>query len=190
MRGIRTWQIAGAALLLVVVATTPAHTQGRGWGRNQQAQVHWDPENIVTMTGTVQEVVLQAGTAGAAGVHVLLDVDGESKEAHLGPTLYLIPNGMEIEVGDRLTVFGSDTVVDGQPAVVASEVRKGEFSLTLRNDAGFPQWAGQGPRAVQGGRGRGGGNAQVSGRGYGRGNAQASGRGFGRGYGRGWRRGG
>ena len=168
--------------------------RGEGGARDQQVERHFDPDTVATVTGTVQDVLSNAGTAGSTGMHLLLDVDGESIEADIGPSSYLTANGLEVESGDHVTVTGSKTTVDGEPAFIASQITSGDVSLTLRDGAGIPVWGGQGPRAVAGGRGPGvgggdGASAPVRGRravatggGYGRGaGAVATGAGYGRG---------
>jgi hypothetical protein len=76
-----------ALVAIVALPTAAAEAQGRGqgWGRDQQAVRHFDPATVVTVTGTVNEVLSESGTAGSAGTHLVLDVDGESMEADIGP---------------------------------------------------------------------------------------------------------
>ncbi|HEU4344281.1 MAG TPA: hypothetical protein VFU31_22205 [Candidatus Binatia bacterium] len=43
---------------------------------------------------------------------------------------------------DRVEVKGARITFEGKPAIIASEVKKGDEVLRLRDDAGFPVWAG------------------------------------------------
>jgi len=189
MRTSKLWQAAMITMLVALLAAPLVEAQGRG--RNRQDGHNFDPGTVITVTGAVEEVLLNTGKAGAAGMHLLLNVEGEAIEARLGPTFYLFPNGLEVEKGDRVTVTGSKVVIDDQPAFIASEIVKGDFVLALRDEAGMPAWRGEGPRAVEGGKGKGRGpRAGEAGQGNGRGprsSEAGEGNGAGRrgGYGRG-----
>ncbi|WP_421656575.1 hypothetical protein [Leptothermofonsia sp. ETS-13] len=43
---------------------------------------------------------------------------------------------------DAIEVRGSRITFDGQPILIAAEVKKGDQVLTWRDDAGIPVWAG------------------------------------------------
>jgi len=49
---------------------------------------------------------------------------------------------IKIEAGDRIEVKGSRITYAGKPAIIAAEVKKGDEILTLRDENGFPVWAG------------------------------------------------
>jgi hypothetical protein len=152
--------------------------QGRGRGRGPadgQGGRYYDPTTEVTLTGTVDEVLLQAGRGGATGLHLLVTDEGETFDVHVGPTFYLFPEGLEVVKGDQVTVTGSRIVMDGAPALIVKQISKGDFAITLRDDIGLPVWAGQGPQSAQGGRGPGVAAAPSGAVFYGRGRAAASG---------------
>ena len=48
--------------------------------------------------------------------------------------------GLKITNLDKLRVTGSRISVQGKPALIAREVRKGSQVLKLRNDRGQPLW--------------------------------------------------
>jgi hypothetical protein len=49
---------------------------------------------------------------------------------------------VNIEPKDLVEVTGSRLTFQGKPALIAAEVRKGEEMLKLRDDSGYPVWAG------------------------------------------------
>jgi len=53
---------------------------------------------------------------------------------------------MAFAPGDKVEVTGSRITYEGQPTIIAGEVKKGEQVLKLRDAAGVPAWAGQGRR--------------------------------------------
>jgi hypothetical protein len=75
------------------------------------------------------------------GVHLTLKTDKETVSVHLGPAWYLENQDVKIEKKDRLEIKGSRVSFGGKPAIIASEVRKGDQILTLRDNDGFPVWS-------------------------------------------------
>jgi hypothetical protein len=120
---------------------------GPGWGDRP-----YDPKTVETVRGEVVSVAQVPGkgggqAAGGYGVHLTLKSDKEEIAVHLGPGWFLEQNSFEIAPTDQIEVRGSRTTVDGAPAIIAAEVKKGEQSLQLRNQAGVPAWRGLGRRA-------------------------------------------
>ena len=48
----------------------------------------------------------------------------------------------KIEKGDKVVVKGSRVTMMDAPAIIAGEVKKGDSVLRLRDENGFPVWAG------------------------------------------------
>jgi hypothetical protein len=136
--------LALAALLAIGPAEAQRQARGGRGGSN------YDPASVATIEARVQEVVQEAGRGGGSGVHLMLQTEGEATVVHLGPASWLTNGGMEIDVGDVVTVSGSTTVVAGEPVMIAREVRKGDVSRDLRNEDGLPAWRRQGPQASDG----------------------------------------
>jgi hypothetical protein len=77
-----------------------------------------------------------------AGVHMILKTGKETISVHLGPGWYLENQDVKIEAKDKVEVKGSKITFGGTPAIIAMEVKKGDEVLKLRDDAGYPVWAG------------------------------------------------
>lgn len=60
----------------------------------------------------------------------------------LGPRWYLENQDVKIQPKDKVEVKGSRVTVQGQPAIIAAEVKKGGETLMLRDEASIPMWAG------------------------------------------------
>ncbi len=111
----------------------------------------YDPKTVETVSGqvaNVQQVHHKGGgrRGGGYGVHVRLKTDTGEIWVHLGPGWYLDQKGLKIAAGDHIEVRGSRVTLEGQPAIIAAEVKKGGQSLKLRDDAGVPAWGGRGRR--------------------------------------------
>jgi hypothetical protein len=76
------------------------------------------------------------------GVHLTLKTDKETVSVHLGPGWYIENQDVKIEPKDKVEVTGSRVTFDGKPAVVAAEIKKGDESIKLRDESGYPVWTG------------------------------------------------
>lgn len=132
---------AGAVIVLMATAPLAAQRQ-RGPGMPR-----YDTATETSITGTVTEVQTHQGRMNRTGVHLLLQTATETRDVHLGPTAWLESHHFEFTKGETLTVIGSAVTIDGKPAVLAREIKRGETTMTLRNSHGIPEWArGQGRR--------------------------------------------
>jgi len=136
-------------ILMVSVAVTAFAAQVKGergsggWGMGGTYQRMYDPTTVETVTGEVlsaDQIVPMKGMS--AGTHLQLKTDKETISIHLGPAWYLNRLDTRIEKGDKIEVKGSRANVDGKPAIIAAEVKKGDALLKLRDPSGIPVWAG------------------------------------------------
>lgn len=107
---------------------------------------NYDPSTVETVKGRVASIEHVSSPAGgrSGGVHMTVETGREKVAVHLGPAWYVDAHPPRLESGDEVEVEGSRVSIDGKPALVAREVRKGGEVLTLRNAAGVPAWAGYG----------------------------------------------
>ena len=112
-----------------------------GWGPGSQYNKVYDPKAVETISGEVTKVDRITPAKGmSGGIHMLVKTDKETVSVHLGPSWYLENQDVKIEPKDKVEVKGSRVTFGGKPALIASEVRKGNEVLTLRDEAGFPAW--------------------------------------------------
>ncbi|MFO1500046.1 MAG: hypothetical protein U1G07_16920 [Verrucomicrobiota bacterium] len=98
---------------------------------------------MATVTGEVVRLERTADTNSAgAGVHLHLKVKEGTLLVLLGPSWYLDNQAVRVNTSDKISVKGVRTTLDGQTAIIAAEVRKGDDVLILRDENGFPRWAG------------------------------------------------
>jgi hypothetical protein len=138
-----------AVLLLLFVATLSFAQPWRGWrgsggwGMGTNYQRMYNPATVETLSGTVVSVEKITPTRGMYyGIHLILKTDKETIAVHLGPAWYIERLDTKIEKGDHIQVSGSRVMLAGKPAIIAAEVGKGDAVLKLRDDNGFPLWAG------------------------------------------------
>lgn len=119
--------------------------QGAGLGKGMQSGRMFDPKTIETISGEVATV--EKGVQGkrmSYEVRFSLKTDKETIPVILGPSWYIDKQDLKIVPKDTIEVKGSRVTVDGQPSLIASEVKKGDKLLKLRDATGIPVWAGQG----------------------------------------------
>ncbi len=144
-------QFAVVAILGILVATDSVAQVGRdfrykgsgGWGRGGQYGKMYDTKTVETVRGEVISVTKMTPMQGmSAGVHLMLKTDKETVSVHLGPGWYLENQDVKVEPKDKIEVKGSRITFNGKPAIIAAEVKKGSEVLRLRDETGFPVWAG------------------------------------------------
>lgn len=139
------WIIIG---LFFAAAAMAQPGRGRGWGGWGPGEPYgrmYNPATVETLSGEVTKVErFTPGQGMGYGIHLVLKTAAETIDVHLGPTWYVDQQGLTFAAGDKLEVTGSRITYQGKPAVIASEVKKGDKVLKLRDAQGIPAWAGAG----------------------------------------------
>ena len=103
----------------------------------------YDPDTVTTLRGAASAVTVVPARAGlTGGMHFTLQTEGQTMDVHLGPTWFLQREGVEIAKGDSVEVTGSVIDSDGKSFLIARDLKKGQKVLKLRDEQGFPAWAG------------------------------------------------
>jgi hypothetical protein len=100
---------------------------------------------VQTVQGEVVEVMRIPHGGRYEGVHLKLSTAQETVDVHLGPEWYVDRELPKLAKGDRVEVKGSRVTLDGKPALIAQEIRRGDARAVLRNDSGVPAWS-RGPK--------------------------------------------
>lgn len=76
-----------------------------------------------------------------ASVSALLVSGTDSLTAMIGPVTFLAANALTLAAGDVIDISGSKMLMAGKPMLMATEIRKGETRVVLRDKAtGAPAW--------------------------------------------------
>jgi hypothetical protein len=114
-----------------------------GWGMGSSYQRMYNATTVEVLSGVVESVDKITPMKGMnSGIHLVLKTDKETIAVHLGPEWYIERQDVKLEKGDRIEVKGSRITFEGKPAIIASECKKGDNVLILRDSAGVPAWAG------------------------------------------------
>lgn len=120
-----------------------ASGRGGGWGRDGAYQRMYDPKTVETVTGEVLEITyFTPRITTRQGIHLKLKSGADILFVHLGPRWFIENQDILIFEGDTVTVKGSRITFEDRPAIIAASVQKGDDVLMLRDDSGFPVWAG------------------------------------------------
>ena len=144
--------IAVLALCVVTESIAQGGMKWRGsggWGPGGHYGRMYDPKSVEIISGRVILVEkITPRTGMSYGVHATLQSEKETISVHLGPGWYIENQDVKIEPQDTIEVKGSRVTLAGKPAIIAAEVKKGDELLKLRDQSGFPIWAGWRRRPV------------------------------------------
>jgi hypothetical protein len=133
-----------SVFLIALCAEAFGQGAGRGKGMsNSTYQRLYDTATVKTVEGEVSKVEYFSPKQGMGqGVHLQLKKDDELLAVHLGPRWFLDKQDVQIAKGDHIKVTGSLITINEQPVIIAAEIAKDDEILRLRDDKGFPAWAG------------------------------------------------
>jgi hypothetical protein len=96
-----------------------------------------------TVSGEVIDVYQVTARQGrGVGEHLLMKTNKETIDVYLGPAWVLENENFSVEPGESLEIRGSRVTDSWMSAMIATEVKKGNEILTLRDEYGFPMWRG------------------------------------------------
>ena len=148
MKTKRIIALLSALAMLITSAVVFAQTaKGGGWAAGSSYNRLYNPATVETVSGQVVKIDKIVPTRGMSyGVHAQLKTELETIAVHLGPAWFIDRQKIKVEQGDTITVTGSRVTFKDAPAIIASEIKKGDAVLKLRDANGFPVWAGRGRR--------------------------------------------
>lgn len=118
---------------------------GPGGGSRGQHGRMWDQKTVETIKGEI--VGTDKQTFGKGGkrevVRLTLKTDKETIPVILGPSRYVDKQEIKLAPQDLVEITGSRATIKGQTVILASEVRKDNKIMKLRDVNGKPVWAGQ-----------------------------------------------
>ena len=115
----------------------------RGWEPGNQYCLVYKPDTTETISGEVVSVEKTAPKKRMFyGVHLKVKTGEKTVSVHLGPGWYIENQGIIIEPEDKVEITGSKVTFDGEQVIIASEVKKGDEVLKLRDGNGIPAWSG------------------------------------------------
>lgn len=132
---------------LVMLATSSWAQPGKGPGGRGGGMHYgtmWDASSVTTVSGEVTAVEKYTPGRGgnSYGLQLTLKTDKETLPVILGPAWYIEQEHFAVAPKDRVEIKGSRMLIQGQPTIIAAEVKRGDKILNLRDDKGMPLWTG------------------------------------------------
>lgn len=126
-----------------VYGYTPPEREGAGgWQHRGDYGQHFKASTIETVQGEV--VAVDRFTPMQDMMHgvrlTLRSGNDQNIIVHLGPAWYVDRQYLRFDNGDNVRVTGSRVQMDGQRVIMATEVRRGDEVLLLRDRDGLPRW--------------------------------------------------
>jgi hypothetical protein len=124
--------MAGAVVVLVILLFTNSPMQ-RAPGYNAS--------NEVSVQGVVEDVQeFYCPISGDEGTHLMLKTENGTFQVHVAPRRFLRGNNLSFSKGDQIQVVGSRIIYQGQDALIARTVVRGNQTVAFREPNGKPVW--------------------------------------------------
>lgn len=113
-----------------------------GWGVENKYSRMYNPKTVEIIKGKAASIHVITPIRGMyQGVCVMVKNGKEIIPIHLGPEWYVENQDLAVEPSDTIEITGSRINLDGESAIIASEIKKGDKRMVLRDDKGFPRWS-------------------------------------------------
>jgi hypothetical protein len=113
----------------------------RSGRKGQYSGLMYDPSRVETIQGTVLNI--QGGNQGNRmphGMYLSIQTNTETLGLHIGPVWYLAQQNFQIQPNETVEVTGTRVNWGGQPTLIVGEIKKGNQTLQLRDENGYPRW--------------------------------------------------
>lgn len=97
----------------------------------------FDPKTIETVSG---KVILVEKTENGKNIVLETEPAKDKINVHLGPDFFLDKQEVQVQATDKVTITGSKVMIDGKLYIIASELKKGDKTVIIRDAKGFPAW--------------------------------------------------
>ena len=112
------------------------------WLTDSAYNKSFDTSKLTTIEGTIESVgsfYPVSGSAPGTCLNVKTN-DGTLVTVYAGPQHFTMQQNLDLKSGNKLSVTGSRTMVNGKSVIIASELQVGGKSLRLRDQNGKPEW--------------------------------------------------
>lgn len=117
-------------VLVLLLSTSPRH----------RVPVY-SPSSEGSLQGVVQDVQeFYCPISGDVGTHLLVKTDHGTFQVHIAPLRFLRDKRLTFSRGDQIEVVGSRITYDGQEALIARTMIRGDQTVTVREPNGNPVW--------------------------------------------------
>jgi len=127
--------IVGIAAILLIVALTSIRSPER------KGPPSYNAASEVTVSGVVEETrEFFCAVSDEQGTHLLLRTNEGKLLVHVAPARFLRTQQFAFNPNDQVTVVGTRVNYQGQEAMLAREITRGNDVLMVRDHQGRPLW--------------------------------------------------
>lgn len=137
-------RMARLGLMVIAALTIPAlaSAQQQDSASGRSRGMAWDASQAVTKTGMTVVRVDTTTQGMRQSISALLANGADSVHAMIAPAEFLASKSFTLASGDVIDISGTTSTMGGRSMLVASEIKKGTTTVTLRDKAtGTPAWA-------------------------------------------------
>ncbi len=137
-------------LLGIVVLTSSSFSQmslkakgSDGWGYNDKYEQNFTKFGIKTYYGEIKSVDTVTPLPDMSfGIQLTVTIDNTDQIVHLGPAWFLLrQDNMNFAKGENVEILGPKVTIKGKQVIMASEIKKKDRKLFLRDKDGVPYWS-------------------------------------------------
>ncbi len=139
---------AALAALSAFGQQSTSETFMSGWGPNSAYNHLYSLGKDTTVSGKITRIQASRKplkTMSPAAELTIRESDGKTEDVQLGPSWYLRNLGTHLAVGNTVTVAGSEIDLNGNNALLARKLTRGNHVLYLRDLNGYPVWVASRP---------------------------------------------
>ena len=147
MKELRTTILIILVVLLILtnnIFGSRVKWRGSGnWGLDNRYILLFNSNNVENVTGKVIGVEKFIPIKGMShGIALVIQTENEIIYIHLGPSWYIENQDIKIGPNEIVKVRGTRINFNGKPSIIASQVKKGDKVLIIRNRNNLPVWIG------------------------------------------------
>lgn len=130
-----------SAAMLIACALPISAVSAQDSAAAKNARTSFDPAAAASFAGATIIRVDTLKRGENTSITALLTSGTDSMTAMIAPVAFLVSNSLTLAAGDVIDITGSKLMMAGQSMLIATEIKKGETKVTLRDKAtGVPAW--------------------------------------------------
>ncbi len=112
-----------------------------GWSDESKYGKLYDTQAMEFLKGEIVAIEeLNPYSGMRTGIHLIIKTADDQVSVQLGPSWYILNQGLKFEVGENIEITGSRIPLVDKHVVVAKEIWKDDGHLQLRDELGIPYW--------------------------------------------------
>jgi hypothetical protein len=125
------------ATLAISLLAIPLHANESVAPKRTVLASRYDLTKEITLTGTVQSVVMKPAPGTITGAHLMVSTSQGMVDAHIGNHLFAGKHPASFVSGESVKLVGLMTTVGHQNVLLVRTIQIGNSTITVRNEHGF-----------------------------------------------------